>query len=799
MQKKLSKKKLNEEVLELTSPRKLNEASLKIKELRELSEGLQNLNEATFGERLKYLAAKYLPSYKVGDKLFGGPKERARLQAEIQRVMDAEAEGFLKKLNNDIGKEFPNNLKKEDFLDGVLKISAVYDSILAATQRPNNPITPDQANVYINNLRKYVNFMSGARLNRMIYSTMNENQDIELAEATMADIQGGLSSKSVQRALGADRVARGGIEGEDEFGSDVMKGLASRRAVKVLIGAGSAMGALGWLAQSAWLQDILEYFFNKKIKIGEKTLTDAIINKLSFTVDAGAGFTQTVNDTLGLNLGPNTTTDQFLSLMKQKGFGSSAEEIVRNYGIGGLSPNPRFVGDAALALEQKGKLLKDVFEGIMHGKAGTLMAVNPGPFIARQIVSQIVKETIYQTTTTGTAMALGLAAAGPYLVAAGIALVTTGALVALMRIKGKKSSRAATLNTLLQSLRDIPNPNAVVATGGGSQGGGVTTSVTTTTGGTTTNTTGGTTTTGGGTGSGVTTSGGTTSTGSTATPPKKTPLSNLSNVLRKLFSNIYAVRQNQLVTERVKRPNYINSDGLNTIGIQLDKTDNSIFIQNMKRMMAVAKAINKFDTTTLDDSKLIRLLGNVKRKGLHSMMTDINAYIDAEKISNPDSIKSFIIAYNEAIKSAEFANLKAEIDRSKDIIFEASNIKKATIEKLTANINDYFVGLFQLFKRVNELGGVKPSGKPAASSTKPSGSPVTKDDIYTRANNAPSLEESKKKNKYSKKASEFIGKEISHLKKDKGYPQDRAIAAAINVAKEKGMKVGAKKPKAKSK
>jgi hypothetical protein len=33
------------------------------------------------------------------------------------------------------------------------------------------------------------------------------------------------------------------------------------------------------------------------------------------------------------------------------------------------------------------------------------------------------------------------------------------------------------------------------------------------------------------------------------------------------------------------------------------------------------------------------------------------------------------------------------------------------------------------------------------------------------------------------------------LKKDKGYSQERAVAAAINVAKEKGMKVGAKKKK----
>ena len=46
--------------------------------------------------------------------------------------------------------------------------------------------------------------------------------------------------------------------------------------------------------------------------------------------------------------------------------------------------------------------------------------------------------------------------------------------------------------------------------------------------------------------------------------------------------------------------------------------------------------------------------------------------------------------------------------------------------------------------------------------------------------------------KYSDKASSFIGKEISHLMRDKGYPHERAVAAAINVAKEKGMKVGKK-------
>ena len=43
--------------------------------------------------------------------------------------------------------------------------------------------------------------------------------------------------------------------------------------------------------------------------------------------------------------------------------------------------------------------------------------------------------------------------------------------------------------------------------------------------------------------------------------------------------------------------------------------------------------------------------------------------------------------------------------------------------------------------------------------------------------------------KYSDDASDFISKEISHLMKDKGYSQDRAIAAALSVAREKGYKV----------
>jgi hypothetical protein len=118
-----------------------------------------------------------------------------------------------------------------------------------------------------------------------------------------------------------------------------------------------------------------------------------------------------------------------------------------------------------------------------------------------------------------------------------------------------------------------------------------------------------------------------------------------------------------------------------------------------------------------------------------------------------------------------FKNLKKEIDKNLDTILEAFKPTPKTIEKLKNQITDYFKLLFILFKKVNELA--------AKENNNPAPNPINE-----------------KKNKYSEKASEFIGKEISHLKKDKGYPQDRAVAAAINVAKDKGMKVGSKKPKA---
>ena len=313
-------------------------------------------------------------------------------------------------------------------------------------------------------------------------------------------------------------------------------------------------------------------------------------------------------------------------------------------------------------------------------------------------------------------------------------------------------------------------------------------------------------------------------------------------VLRNLFINVNDVRDaSKIKNEEVdKRTNYLKRGGLSFTTI--DKNEQKIFIENMKRMLAVIKAVNGLNINKKSYPQLDVLLGNVTRNKAYAAFSTINTLIDEYK-SKPDTFVPFLNDYNKAIKTTEFANLKAEIEKNLNTLLEEAKkaasaatpaqtaapktSKKKTVtntatptpiaqpeyEPTQAEINavklkrpDYlpqtqdivqlFKELFKLFRRVNEIvekegAGSQPKlkGQPTPNAGK-QGQPAPNQGNRI---DDPSQEVNEGKNKYSKKASSFIGKEISHLKKDKGYPQDRAVAAAINVAKDKGMKVGAKK------
>ena len=850
MQKKLSKKKLNEDVLKLTSSHKLNGKSLKLKELRELNESLQNLNEATFGERFKYLAAKYLPSYKVGNKILGGSKERARLQAEIQKLIDAEAEQFLKKLNDDIGKEFPNNLEQEDFLKGVLKISAVYDSIKAATERPNNPLTPDQANKYIDNLRKYVNFMSGAKLNRTPYSTWNENynpsENIELGEATMADIQGDLNPDSLKKALGRDRVARGGMEGEDEFESDVMNGLKSNRLPLTLALGGAILAAAGWIGQCEWFIDYIKSLKDVGEEFGQDT-KDVIERNIK--IDR-RGFSYTLQNNLGgalkgLNLNFNQPIENLRKALEFYGNGNLEDgvKITSNF----IDPTQRAASVTNLLDQLKdptNTTVGDVFnpEEKTYGSSGTLFSQTNGAaaVFAQFIVRRIIKKAIWSALkSVGAAVGTALIGAGPWLLAAGIALITTGAVVKAMRIKGQNSSRAATLNSLLQSLRDINNPDPVV--GKATSGGGTKTDE-------------------------IQPQGDKKQLGAGQTPetqkqlggrprPKELGAGQTPETQKQLggrprpkelaanrsFSDkldatdveAQPVNKTQAQTEPEKQKQL---PGGETADVDTLKSNLGNFFKNVltikpkkRETIKEAKEFDKLNIYKEDnvkqkqiedfqksaellnllakninlalrnpkissDSKLENLLRKLQQNIHHRTIVEIKTLIK-ENIKNKDLILRFITTYLTAIKQTRFGKILNYVqpdEQKKPVQLneEAPSIGlrgEKNIQKFLINFDTQFrIYLTDLYKLLVYLNN--PAAKPKAAKP-PKNMP---DQQYA---NIGQLEEAKKKKKpkYSEKASEFIGKEISHLKKDKKFPQDKSVAAAINVAKKKGMKVGPKK------
>jgi hypothetical protein len=90
--------------------------------------------------------------------------------------------------------------------------------------------------------------------------------------------------------------------------------------------------------------------------------------------------------------------------------------------------------------------------GSMSGGQNLFGVSSSAQFFAKIVVKQATKTLV---KGAGTALAGKLIGLGPVLAGVGIGLLATGAAVKLVRMKGQKSSRAATLNALYQSMRGL--------------------------------------------------------------------------------------------------------------------------------------------------------------------------------------------------------------------------------------------------------------------------------------------------------------------------------------------------------
>ena len=124
--------------------------------LNEMVQETETLDEGVW-EKIKYGLSK-LGRYKAGGKIFGKSKVDQEAAEKIQAIISKKGNEVIANLDSEIKQnnpQFPNNEKEVDFLNTVLGVAAVYDSIIAATQKEPNEegyLPIDAANGIINDL-----------------------------------------------------------------------------------------------------------------------------------------------------------------------------------------------------------------------------------------------------------------------------------------------------------------------------------------------------------------------------------------------------------------------------------------------------------------------------------------------------------------------------------------------------------------------------------------------------------------------------------------------------------------------
>lgn len=455
------------------------------------------LNE-NFWQDVKYGLSK-LGRYKAGGKIFGKKGTDDASREEMKEIMKKESNKLLKQVHGEVltvAPEFPNDRRRVTFLRGIIMYGQLYDSLVAAANKSPKEegyMAPDVANAIIEDMRKVIKKYLDVDL-AAVYTVMESKTD-DITEQEILELNNNFTSleavneeeeflkklaqlkdRAMDKLFGAKKGAddeqkttRGQsaklqkTSGEENVESERMKTLQSNKLPLILAGVGGALGALGWIAQTQWFKDLITTTVKHPAQFGEKTFTQTVENNLkvdpkgwSYTIQNN-GFQEVTGKSLNFNQPVGNLKDAF----KFYGGGDQAKGIEAMSNFLGGDGKASSVADITKQLaDPTNRTVGDIFnklEGTWGDKV--LMNQNGGAksFIAKQVYTQTKKVLIKAGFTTTTTSVIGgkLVALAPVLMGAGIALVSAGALVKLLREKGQRQSRAKTLNDLLQSLVPI--------------------------------------------------------------------------------------------------------------------------------------------------------------------------------------------------------------------------------------------------------------------------------------------------------------------------------------------------------
>ncbi len=706
----------------------LNEEELLDLELSKVN--LDSLNEGAW-ENVKYALSK-LGRYKAGGKIFGKNQTDKKYQAQIDTILDKTGNQIIKDLDRSIKKnnvEFPNNKSQLDFLNTVIEIATVYDSLVAATKlKPEDKgyLPVDAANAIIEDLRIYTQKFLDADLSAA-FSVFNENEVLEetfdeasspeqqaaiaiskkettneeVLDEADADLEAAKAKTAGKFADTKAAIKKGDLEA---YGSERMKTLKSWRLPLSLMGTGASFGVLSW---------VIEYFFKPEtlVTTSDPQTKVEILKKTFGNIKPGEGMTQIMNRAMGLNLSPSSNPQDVVDALKTLGGGNAQTGVDIITQQGGIFANPEAAKETLTQLvadpDGRGTTLKQIFTGTWSGTGktigDTLTTVSGGTLVG--MLGKAITTWVTKTTIVKTSKAL---IAAPILKTIGIGLIAGGAAAALARYKGRKSSRAQVLNDLLQYLRPVEgtkeNPPVIDNNDGGNQeqGGNK-----------------------GGMGKGE---------------------NDLYIQLKKYFQDLFNFKSqtgsksfydksnsnpsetpsNQIepndVDDLMKLMEGFSSDDKKTLEkLNMSSNELKLLINTINRIEVIKKMISRINT---QDKNLMNLINAAKKNPFHDM--DLKTLLLG--ITNSAEARKFISDFNQAVYGTKFKNGNDIISQLGKIqvnkLQEKSEREPSKAEKMKAfsgrdsftrdnaikNLPGYLITLYSIFSYLIDMIKANPAG-----------------------------------------------------------------------------------------
>lgn len=419
------------------------------------------IEEGVWSKIKSYMAK--LPNLEKGGKIFGRTKRTKaaadKLEAAIANAAKKGFGNFRKRIEADYP-EFPNMESKEEFMNALLDIGAVYDSLDAVVGKGIDAVS---ANAVVDALREYVSFLLDYELSDT-YKHFNEGQD---PEEELEEAVGKVASTAAPTRRTPNRTGTAGGGGApedpgtpkgkftkrgaqgDAVDSTALAGLASNKLPAILALSGAAGVLAGLLAKTGWALDALKQL--RGIKDVKRVMRGVEKIKTVLSPQSGEGFTQMFGRIANADpntFGPNVTPQQLFKTMQQMGIDPKNPKQLFEMGVDPQAYSQAVAGGAKTI-------------GEMFPATNKELWLDKGTEAVAEVTKEITKKAVGAGAGGAATVAAGqLAAASTLASTLGIGLVAAGAAVKLIRIKGQKSSRAQLLSDLSKELQPFDVPAA---------------------------------------------------------------------------------------------------------------------------------------------------------------------------------------------------------------------------------------------------------------------------------------------------------------------------------------------------